>query len=404
MPEDKKGQQVAEWGVNAGWSGRGNLTTLLAELERQKESKIDFVADTRHLQVLDHDDRSEKPKKDIRLVPVSDKMGEWMPRAGMPFTRNALGNLGAKLTPTVPSRFLYELADHDKTITARLLNDLMVKTPETRLIRCLDGNVRAILSDRYRILDNYDIAFTALDVVREAGGEVIEASLSDTHMRMKFTSLSIFDAIKSEREQPNWRYGGGLGNQQYLSKVAARTGGELPGGPGTVHPLVTISNSETGDGGFNVRLGLLKGICFNLATIEDLIAKVHLGGKLEQGLFTQETIAADNKAIFLKVRDMIKAAFESDHFKRLVAMAQNAQDDVIANPTTALNNLAKDVGLSDDGRDRILEYFLRDYSQTRWGLAQAIARVAQDIDAPESATMMEDLAGRLIKDEKLVEV
>lgn len=393
-------QTVSEWGVEGGWRGRGDLKTLVTELERQKDSKIDFVTDTRHLRI--EPGMRNTDLVGLALAPNSDKGLEWLPEDGFTITKSAIGQLGAKLTPSVPSKFLYELVGHSPVVASKMLDELMKITPETRLIRCMDGNVRAILSDRYRMIDNYDLAFAALDVVRSVGGEVIEASLSDSNMRIKFTSTAIFDAISGEREQPKWNYGGGLGNQDHLSKVSARTGGELPGGPGTVHPLVTISNSETGDGGFNVRLGLMKAICFNLATVEDLISKVHIGGKMEQGLFTYETIAADNKVLFMKVRDMIRAAFEPEHFKRLVAMAQNAQNDVIANPTTAIHELAKDQGLSDDGRDRILEYFLRDYSQTRWGLAQAISRVAQDVDGSDSAASMEDLAGMLIKDSKLV--
>ena len=112
------------------------------------------------------------------------------------------------------------------------------------------GQCRAFLSDRYKVLDHYDLALTSLQAVQGQGGEVIEASLSERSMRLKFTSRSIFDAIEQRRHSGggNW-YAGGLGNTEHLRRVGARTEGDLPGGPDTVHPMVTVSNSETGHGG-----------------------------------------------------------------------------------------------------------------------------------------------------------
>ncbi len=375
----------------AGWNGRGRLQQLVAELERQKASRIDFVTDTRHLGIRPVD-------KGVLVIPMTETALQWLPVDGLPLHRTALNQLGAKMTPPVPGKFLQDLVDQRPIRAAALLDGLMTDKPESRLIRCLDGSVRAILSDKYRMIDNYDLAFAALDVARGVGGEVVEASLSESHMRIKFTSRAIFDAVAVTP-----------GAHTFLGSIGHRdrTGGhpdnpDLPGGPGTVHPLVTVSNSETGQGGLDVSIGLLQSICTNLVIIEHAVSRVHVGERMEQGLFTMETVMADNRVLFMKVRDVIKGAFDSETFKRLVAVANKAQTDVIRDPRTALANLAEDNGLSEDGRDRIMEYFLRDYDQTRYGLGQAVARCAQDIDEPESATMMEELAGTIIRDGKAV--
>ena len=36
---------------NDSWKGRGTLQNLVTELERQRKSRIDFVADVRHLSI-----------------------------------------------------------------------------------------------------------------------------------------------------------------------------------------------------------------------------------------------------------------------------------------------------------------------------------------------------------------
>ncbi|NKE72879.1 hypothetical protein [Candidatus Manganitrophus noduliformans] len=386
-------QQIQSEMAVASWSGRGSLTDLVGELERQKESKFDFVSDTRGIAVAEREGK-------LFLIPKEDRATEWIPALGLPIRPGALDQMGEKCDPQVPIKFLRELSGRRPRRAAELLNNLIEDAPARRFIRCLDGSIRAFLSDRYRVLDNYDLAFAALDAVRLAGGEVIEASLSETHMRIKFTSRQIWDAIDIRRQdnRGSW-YAGGLGNQGYLSRVSARSGGDLPGGPGTVHPLVTLSNSETGHGGLSVRIGLLQAICFNLATVEEVVAKVHLGERLSVGVFTEETVTAESKAIYLKARDTIKGAFDPLAFKRMVDLAKEAQAQEIHAPAAAVENVAKAASLPEKAKDALLAYFVKDYDLTRYGLAQAVARLAQDEEDGESGAGLEDLAGKILRRE-----
>jgi len=58
-------------------------------------------------------------------------------------------------------------------------------TEDKRMIRILDGNIRAILSDRYRVLDNYDLVFLALDEFAKAGADVHKLNLTESHLFRK---------------------------------------------------------------------------------------------------------------------------------------------------------------------------------------------------------------------------
>lgn len=383
-------EQKAQWAVTGGWTGRGTLTELVAELDRQKAAKVDFVADTRNLEV--------RPKGGtLVLTPTDCRAAEWLGKEGLPIRRLALAQLGSKQEPEIPSMFLERLAELRPNRAADLVNGLMQDGPARRFIRCMDGSVRAILSDRFRVLDHYDLAYAAMDAVRANGGEVVEAALSETHMRIKFTSRQVWEAldVKRQGDRGGW-YAGGLGNQKYLSKVAARSGGELPGGPGTVHPLVTISNSETGHGGYGVRVGILQAICFNLATVEEVVAKVHLGERMEVGIFSQATLNQESKTIYMKSRDAVVSAFKPEVFNKMVDICRAAQDREIKAPQSAVENIAKVGALSEPAREAVLSYFLRDYDMNAYGLAQAVARYAQDEPGGEAAAAAEDLAGRIL--------
>lgn len=208
------------------WSGRGRLDQLVAELERQKESRLDFVAARKDLMVNGHSQRG------LRIVPGTPRAQEWMPLAGLDLTPSAIGQLFQSTSPAAPVKFGRELAEARADLAADLVDGLWRGAEESRqLIRCLDGKVRAVLSGKYRVLDNHDLAFAALDAVKTTDGEIVECTLSDNHMRLKFTSRSIWEAIDTARREPRggW-YSGGLGSQEWLSRVHARSGGDLPGG------------------------------------------------------------------------------------------------------------------------------------------------------------------------------
>jgi hypothetical protein len=165
---------------------------------------------------------------------------------------------------------------------------------------------------------------------------------------------------------------------------------------------VTVLNSETGHGGFHVRIGILMGICFNVATLETIVTQVHLGERLDEGIFSREAISAESNAIMLKARDAVTAAFDGDKFKMMVAKAKAAQSDKVESPTAAIDNVIELGAVNEEQREALMTYFLRDYDPTRFGFAQAVSRLAQDTDDPDDAGDLESLAGKIIREPALV--
>jgi hypothetical protein len=387
---------VAEF--NDSWKGRGTLQQLVTELERQRDSRIDFVADVRHLTV--------EANGGIKIIPATAQAFEWMPDGPMMMKKSAYHQLAERTTPNIPTKFFDNLMLERPRRLADLVNGLHADDPKKRLVRCLDNEVRAWLSNGYRIIDNYDMAFTCLDEARKKDAQVFEADLSDKRMRIKFTTQQVWDKIDVvQRSGPrgDW-YAGAIGNKELMGRtiLGAKIRDELPGGQGTIHPVVTVLNSETGHGGYHVRLGILMGICFNVATLETIVTGIHIGERLDEGIFSQETISAESKAIMLKARDAIRAAFDQDKFKAIVAKAKAAQADTLTAPNAAIDNVIETGLVNEEQRDALLTYFLRDYDPTRFGFAQAVSRLAQDTDDPDHAGDLEQLAGKIIKQPELV--
>lgn len=397
MKPDSDQQQIAEF--NDAWKGRGNLANLVTELERQRDARNDFVSDTRHLEVKCEAFADEPPR--VQLIPTTASAFEWMPDGPMDFLQSAYHQLAGKTTPPIPTKFFdLMLADRPDRLTT-LINSLHEDEPKKRFIRCLDNKIRAWLSNGYRVIENLDMAFTCLDEAQKKGAQVFEASLSDKRMRIKFCTQQVWDKIDiTQRSGPKgeW-FAGAIGNKELIGRtiLGARIREELPGGPGTIHPVVSVLNSETGHGGFYVRIGILMGICFNVATLETVVSQVHLGERLDEGIFSREAISAESKAIMLKARDAVRAAFDQDKFRKMVAKAREAQADAISQPSGAIDNIVKAGIINEEQREAVLQYFLRDYDQTRFGLSQAVSRLAQDIDDSDIAGDMEEGAGLILK-------
>jgi hypothetical protein len=372
-----------------GWRGRGHLTKLVEELERQRESRVDFVADQRTMRFLGHDGG--------RLGSGDKQTGEWLPDP-LRFTDDALAQFGERQDPTIPRKFLRAAVDAHPDAIADYINTVMMRSPKRNLVRCLDGRVRAVISDTYRMIDNYDVAFEALTAVRDNGGEVIEATLSDRYMRLKFTSRDIFDTVSAIQDQHATKTGTG-GNHTWLGRTNYGGGGlAMPGGPDTVHPVVTITNSETGFGRFEVSMGILHAFCVNMAVVENSITKIHLGQKMQAGIFSRETIESDSRTVMLQARDVIHAAFDVRTFKRIIERVKASAQVAIEAPTAAIDNIikAKDAVVGEAERDSLLTYFVRDYKPSAYGLAQAVSRLAQDTDDADHASDLEALAGRIM--------
>lgn len=366
------------------------LQELVDTLNRQKASKVDVVLDSRHLRVVSADDG-------FRLVPDHAQAQEWLPKEGVAVTRHCLPQVCERGKPGFPHKFIKELHGAgfgDKA--ADLMTELLRAEPQRNLVRMLDGKARAFLSNKYLVLDNHDIAFACLDVARQFDGEVLACDLSETRMRIQFTSRKVWDTVNVATQEAKL---GALSNHHWLNRVdrGKGFGFDMPGGPGTVRPLITLSNSETGHGGYNVSVGLLQDVCVNGAIIEKVAQRVHLGSALAEGLFRPETVATSAKAIAMQAQDAVRAAFQPDGFKRILALVEGAQAEAVKAPTAAVNNVVAVFELPIERKEAILEYFLKDYGGAdAYGLAQAVARAAQDTEDGDEAEAFQNAAGQII--------
>ncbi|HOX69485.1 MAG TPA: DUF932 domain-containing protein, partial [Burkholderiaceae bacterium] len=153
-------------------SGR-TLVSLAQELERQLHSKKDLVVPS---QLVHH---STGDGGETHLV--IDEGGGAVHYGVMPLARRQLAD---KLK--IPYAYFERMREEQPVLLDRNVNTWLQSEDDRRMLRTLDGKVRAVLSDRYRRLDNFDLAESVLPILQQLPEVRFESvELTETRMYLK---------------------------------------------------------------------------------------------------------------------------------------------------------------------------------------------------------------------------
>ena len=150
-------------------SGR-SLVNLALELERQLVTKQDLVVPSSQLQC-----RTEEGGALKMLVEAPTGVSEYG------INSLARHQLADKLK--IPFSYFERMRAEQPTLLDSNVNTWLRTDGDRRMIRTLDGVVRAVLSDRYRRLDNFDLAENVLPILQRLEGARFE-SVELTEMKM----------------------------------------------------------------------------------------------------------------------------------------------------------------------------------------------------------------------------
>jgi hypothetical protein len=240
------------------------------------------------------------------------------------------------------------------------------------MVRTLDGEVRAVLSDRYRRLDNYDLAENVLPILQRLEGARFESvELTETKL--------------------------------YLKVVAPRVEVEIAPGD-VVQAGIVITNSEVGHGTLSVQPLVYRLVCRNgLIASDRALRKTHVGRVLHSEeeaitVFRDDTLAADDKAFFLKVRDVVEAAVSEATFRQVAQKMQKTLDiKLTGNPVKAVEVLANRYTLNESERAGVLRHLIVEGDLSAYGLVNALTHFSHEVEDYDQATEFEALGGKLIE-------
>jgi len=355
-----------------------SLQELAAELERQVETRKDFVAPQEKV-VMDLGADEEKPGK-ARPVITMDVNGG---RRVYGINNHAHGQIASTLG--IPKAYYDRMREETPALLTENVNTWMKKEPaKRRLVRTLDGNVRALLSDRYRPLDNSDMMEASLPALIEAKATIVSAEVTETRLHLK----AIFPEL-SEAVPTGMVLGQGHGNVGRVNVAA-----------------VILQNSEVGASTLRVSAGFFSTWCTNLCVMDDSsMRKYHIGrsaaAELDAAveLFSNETRKQDDKAFWLKVRDVVRASCNREAFKAMMERVAVAAGDKIEsdNLPAVIELTARKFGLADGVKNAVLKHLIQAGDLNRYGLLNAVTRASADVEDYDAATDLERLGGKILE-------
>ncbi len=338
-------------------SGRP-LVALAQELERQLVTKKDLLVPTS----LMHHRTDEGGGTHLTIEE---------PRAPQAYgmTELARRQLADKLK--IPFAYFERMRENQPELLDRNVNTWLQADDERRLVRTLDGRVRAVLSERYRRLDNYDLAEHVLPILQRLPGmQLMSHELTQTRM--------------------------------YLKAVTSRLEFEIVPGD-IVQAGVAITNSEVGHGKLSVQPLLYRLVCRNgLIMPDQSLRKTHVGRVLgdEQDavtVFKDDTLAADDKAFFLKVRDVVQAAVSEATFRQTAQKLQRTLHvPLTGDPVKCVEVLADRYTINEPERAGVLRHLIAEGQLSGYGLVNAITHYSQEVEDYDRATEFEIIGGKLI--------
>lgn len=329
------------------------LEQLASEVTRQKQVKQDFIADTRNMSVIVGSEE----------FTLQTEAGDYA------VNDHASKQIATRLE--IPSRHFERLKTRHPDLLENTVNTLFTREPQSRMIRTLDGNARAFLSNRYKRLDNYEILSTALETLGNMDTEMTVASCEVTDTRM------------------------------YLKAVFPRMEGEVKVGD-AVQSGLQITNSEVGNGSVNIVPFINRLVCLNgmtSATKGNSYSRTHLGAKQSDTLhYQQDTLDADTRAILLTMRDHIAAVSSPEAFQQILEqMQQTTANRITGNPAKAVEMLGDTLKLTEQEQGNVLTSLIEGADLSQWGLLNAVTDASKKAGDYTRASDMEALGGKVLE-------
>ena len=334
------------------------LQELAMELDRQQAVKKDMIVDMGALS-MDLGDTG---------LALQVTGGSMAAQYGI----NDIAHRQIGQTLKIPALYYDRMRTEYPELLAQNVNGWFARTPDTkRMLRTMDGTARALLSDRYRRIDNFEVASAVLPIISGMDGASVE-SCELTESRM------------------------------YLKVVNPRVTAEVKKGD-IVQAGIIISNSEVGMGSVNVSPLVYRLVCSNGMIAQDgAVRKYHVGRANEGGedfsIYRNETIEADDKAFLMKLEDSVKAAVDQARFAAIVDKMREATEATMeAKVVPQVVELAsKEYGITEAEGKGILGHLIAGGDLSLYGLANAVTRQAQDVESYDRSTELEATGYKII--------
>ena len=334
---------------------KGNkIKEVLNQLKADTQMKDDFIVPLKSFDVL-----STKEQYPNLLI---SKRIDSQSGIELKMTDHSIGQLCHKLE--IGTSYIRKCLPFQELVTTNLNHWIEHTKNRNLMVRSKDDTARAILSDRYKRIDNELVANKTLSM------------LIDMKAELKYCSYN--------------------GDQLNLTATLPKLKGEVKEGD-LVTGGVTITNCEVGTSSLKVQPFVYRLVCTNGMVVPEYLGTFlakHVGKKLE-------TPEEDDQGIIVveKMLDKLKALSDPKVFQDILGDMRYAQSQHVQ--STEIVKLAKTNGLSDWERAEIFTRLDKVYGDVfttdRYELGNAITNLANSDDVTDDrARFLQELGGTVM--------
>jgi hypothetical protein len=253
----------------------------------------------------------------------------------------------------IPLKYYRKMEEEAPELLAQNVNAWLKKNEKEVFLRGLAENVRAFLSDRYRVIDHLDVLYCSLNELQTHEAEIQDCFLSETEMNIKVKSQKLRDFVRHKDDL-------------------------IMGG-------IFLTNSETGHKALRVEPRLFRVKCSNGMIVEEMVTReIHIGNGDE----------IYDEIIYLSIRRSIRELF--GRFGEIIQHLRESTEIKVRNPQRVINNVVEQYKLSEVQKANILMAFGAEPEYDQYGIANAVTLAAQKEETWEKSVELEKLGGKLI--------
>ena len=348
------------------------LPALAEQIKREHGEKKDFIAPTTQLRY--------EAKGERGSIGFAMNDNDWVETEP---TEHCLAQICQR--SGIPKPYADRMRGDNLELLAHNVNWWWQHKSEKRMLRTLvngEHRARAFVSERYRPLDNYDLAKVVLPRLAKAGCEVLSCQITETRLYIQAATPKM---------------------QLDLNKL--KTSGKKLSEIDPVQAGAVISNSEVGQGSIRVEEMLYRLGCFNGMITSHGTKRYHVGkgrsefAELDQAAqyFTDATRQLDDKAFWAKVRDVVDSIFDLGRFTSLAQKFADTASLKLESATDAVETVTERFQLTDRESKGVLDHLIADGDSSLFGLVNAVTRTAEDVENYDRAIELERMGGAIIE-------
>ncbi len=328
------------------------LVEFAEEVERLEASKADYLV---------------QPNLAMRMTDDQTIVLDGEDQVELSVTDYAHGQVADRLK--IPRKFYREIGVDHPGLRTDLVNRMVRDSgPERRLVRTMDGQARAFLSETFNPeFDNADMLRAVLPILMERNDISVESSsLSDSRLYLQ-AGFKMLQGDVTVGDPVRWGF--------------------------------LLRNSEVGNGAFSIEEMLWRLSCLNGAQMQTIMRRVHVGGKLQatDGIeYKRDTIRADAEATRLQLRDTMATLLTREKWEARLDSLREAAGTPLLHPKKALEKVVKKFGLTDDQSELMLDNMATDAGFNQYGLANSITALAHKIDDQDKQYELEKIGGQVL--------